>query len=84
MELLRKKDFNMGDCNYSISLFKQNEGFVVRADVPKNMDFKKNVVFENLIGSITRVCTNIDLKILYVPNNYEIVENESCSNEHIC
>ena len=46
MELLRKKDFNMGDCNYSISLFKQNEGFVVRADVPKNMDFKKNVVFE--------------------------------------
>lgn len=77
MELLRKKDFNMGDCNYSISLFKQNEGFVVRADVPKDMDFKKNVVFENLIGSIKRVCTNIDLKILYVPNNYEIVENES-------
>lgn len=77
MKLLRKKDFNMRDCNYSISLFERSGGLIVRANVPKNMNFAKNVVFENFIGNITKVCANISSKILYVPNNYEIVETET-------
>lgn len=76
MELLRKKDFDVEGNKCTMELFKRYNNLEVRTKIPKDMNIGDNLVFENFEECIVKLCTNIDLKIISLPETYELVKSE--------